>query len=254
MGLNIEDLSAVVTGGASGLGYATARALADKGARVTIFDLDSEEGRKAAEGLGAAFAAVDVTSEAAVIAGLGQAIDAHGVPRILVNCAGIAPAARVVGRKGVHSLELFEKVVRINLVGTFNVTRLFVERVDAAEEFWGEERGVIINTASVAAFEGQTGQAAYAASKSGVAGMTIALARDLAEKMIRVVTIAPGTFLTPMMSGFTQDVQDGLVAGIPHPHRLGDPAEFAALACHIVENPYLNGETIRLDGALRMSK
>ena len=254
MPLNIEDLSAVVTGGASGLGYATARGLVDKGARVTIFDLDSNEARIAAEALGAQFAAVDVTSETGVIAGLNQAVDAYGVPRILVNCAGIAPAARVVGRKGVHPLELFEKVIRINLIGTFNVTRLFAERIIAAEDFWGEERGVIVNTASVAAFEGQSGQAAYAASKAGVAGMTIALARDLAEKMIRVVTIAPGTFLTPMMTGFTQEVQDGLVANIPHPHRLGDPAEFAALACHIVENPYLNGETIRLDGALRMSK
>ncbi len=253
MGLNIEELSAVVTGGASGLGYATARALIDKGARVAIFDLESADAREAAEAIGAKFCAVDVTSEEQVLAGLDAAEAAIDLPRILVNCAGIAPAARIVGRKGTHSLDLFEKVVRVNLIGTFNVLRLFAERL-AGNEPMGEERGVIINTASVAAFEGQTGQAAYAASKAGVAGMTIVLARDLADRQIRVMTIAPGTFMTPMMAGFTQEVQDGLAAAIPHPRRLGLPDEYAALACHIIENPYLNGETIRLDGALRMSK
>ena len=247
--MKLTNLSAIVTGGASGLGFATAQALIAKGVTVTVFDLDSEAGRAAVAGIGARFAAVDVTDEAQVKAGLEQA----GEARLLVNCAGIAPGARVVGRKGVHSLELFEKVIRINLVGTFNVLRLFAERLANLAEIDGE-RGVIINTASVAAFEGQAGQAAYAASKAGIAGMTICLARDLASLQIRVMTIAPGTFLTPLLMGMGPEIHEKLAAEIPHPHRLGDASEFAALAVHIAENPYLNGETIRLDGALRMNK
>lgn len=247
--MKLTGLSAIITGGASGLGFATAQALVAKGVHVTVFDLDSEAGREAVAGIGATFAAVDVTDEAQVKAGL----DVAGEARALVNCAGIAPGARVVGRKGVHSLDLFEKVIRINLVGSFNVLRLFAEKLSVLPEIDGE-RGVIINTASVAAFEGQAGQAAYAASKAGIAGMTICLARDLASLQIRVMTIAPGTFLTPMLMNMGPEVHEKLAAEIPHPHRLGDPKEYAALAVQIVENPYLNGETIRLDGALRMNK
>ena len=246
--MKLNGLSAIVTGGASGLGFATAQSLIAKGARVTVFDLPTEAGQQAVEAIGATFCAVDVTDETQVKAGLDKA----GEARILVNCAGIAPAARVVGRKGVHPLDLFQKVINVNLVGTFNVLRLFAERAAELPEIDGE-RGVIINTASVAAFEGQKGQAAYAASKAAIAGMTICLARDLAERQIRVMTIAPGTFLTPMLMGFAPEVHEKLAADIPHPHRLGDPAEYAALAVSIVENPFLNGETIRLDGALRMN-
>jgi len=251
--MKIAGISAVVTGGASGLGFATTKALIAAGAKVTVFDLPSDAAKAAADSIAAAFAGVDVADEAQVLAGLDQATKAFGVPRLLVNCAGIAPAARVVGRKGVHALDLFEKVFRVNLTGTFNVLRLFAARLVEAEAIDGE-RGVIINTASVAAFEGQTGQAAYAASKAAIAGMTICLARDMADQMIRVMTIAPGTFLTPMLMGFPPEVHEKLAADIPHPHRLGDPAEYAALAVHIAENPFLNGETIRLDGALRMTR
>jgi NAD(P)-dependent dehydrogenase (short-subunit alcohol dehydrogenase family) len=249
----LDELSAIVTGGASGLGLATAQTLIDKGVRVTIFDLPSEAAAQAADHIGAHFAAVDVTNEEQVKGGLDLAAKAFGVPRILVNCAGIAPAARVVGRKGVHSLDLFETVIRINLIGTFNVLRLFAERL-AGEPAIDGERGVIINTASAAAFEGQTGQSAYAASKAAIAGMTICLARDLSDQQIRVMTIAPGIFLTPMLMSFPKEVHEKLAADIPHPQRLGSPADFGALAVHIIENPYLNGETIRLDGALRMAK
>ena len=247
--MKLDNLSAIVTGGASGLGFATVQALLARGVKVTVFDLDTEAGRAAVAATGANFAAVDVTDEAQVQAGLAIA----GECRILVNCAGIAPGARVVGRKGVHSLDLFDKVIRINLIGTFNVLRLFAEQLAALPDIDGE-RGVIINTASVAAFEGQAGQAAYAASKAGIAGMTICLARDLASLQIRVMTIAPGTFLTPMLMGMGPEVHEKLAAEIPHPHRLGNPDEYATLAVQIVENPYLNGETIRLDGALRMGK
>ncbi len=249
----LDELSAVVTGGASGLGFATAQALIDKGIRVTIFDLPSEAGQAAVEHIGAQFAAVDVTDEGQVNLGLNLATRSFGVPRILVNCAGIAPAARVIGRKGVHTLDLFRKVIDVNLIGTFNVLRLFAERLADMSAIDGE-RGVIINTGSVAAFEGQKGQAAYAASKAAIAGMTICLARDLADLQIRVMTIAPGTFLTPMLMNMGPEVHERLAADIPHPQRLGEPADFAALAMHIMENPYLNGETIRLDGALRMTK
>ncbi len=231
------------------MGFATTQALIKRGAKVTVFDLPSIAGEGAVAEIGADFAAVDVTDEGQVLAGLAKAPNA----RLLVNCAGIAPASRVIGRKGVHTLDLFRKVIEVNLIGSFNVLRLFAEALAEASLIDGE-RGVIINTASVAAFEGQKGQAAYAASKAAIAGMTICLARDLADLQIRVMTIAPGTFLTPMLMNMGPEVHEKLAADIPHPHRLGAPEEYAALAIQIVENPYLNGETIRLDGALRMSR
>ncbi len=251
--MQIEGCSALVTGGASGLGNATARLLAEAGAKVVLLDLPSSEGEKAATAIGPAarFVAADVTDEDQVQA----AVDAAGelAPlRIVVNCAGIATAAKVLGRDGsVLPLEQFERVVRVNLVGTFNVIRLAAAAMVRTEPV-GEERGVIVDTASVAAFDGQIGQPAYSASKGGVAAMTLPLAREFARSLIRVVTIAPGIFETPMMAGLPQAAQDSLAAQVPHPSRLGKPAEYAALVRHIVENPMLNGETIRLDGAIRM--
>jgi NAD(P)-dependent dehydrogenase (short-subunit alcohol dehydrogenase family) len=249
--MNIEGSAAIVTGGASGLGLATATRLAAAGAHVTILDLPSSAGAEQAEAIGAGFAPTDVTDEAQVGAALDRAA-ARGPIRVAVNCAGIGTPGRVIGKNGVLPLEQFTKVVTVNLIGTFNVIRLAAERIAAADEIDGE-RGVIVNTASVAAFEGQVGQAAYAASKGGVVGMTLSIARDLADKLIRVVTIAPGLFLTPMLQGLPQEAQDSLGKQVPHPSRLGDPAEYAALVEHIVANPMLNGEVIRLDGAIRMA-
>jgi NAD(P)-dependent dehydrogenase (short-subunit alcohol dehydrogenase family) len=248
--MNIEGSAAVVTGGASGLGLATARRLTAAGARVTILDLPSTGGAEHAAAIGGTFAPADVTSEAEVGAAL-DAAEAHGPLRIAVNCAGIGTAGRVIGKNGVLPLDQFSAVINVNLIGTFNVLRLAAERIAAIDPVDGE-RGVIVNTASVAAFEGQIGQAAYSASKGGVVGMTLSVARDLADKLIRVVTIAPGLFLTPMLQGLPQEAQDSLGGQVPHPSRLGDPSEFAALVQHIVENPMLNGEVIRLDGAIRM--
>jgi NAD(P)-dependent dehydrogenase (short-subunit alcohol dehydrogenase family) len=218
-----------------------------------LLDLPSAPGAAALDGLGpnAAFAPGDVTSEADVAAAL-DAAAARGPIRIVVNCAGIGTAGRVVGRNGVLALEQFVRVVQVNLIGTFNVLRLAAERIMATEPVAGE-RGVIVNTASAAAFDGQIGQAAYSASKAGVVGMTLPIARDLADKLIRVMTIAPGLFQTPMLAGLPQQSQDSLGAQVPHPSRLGDPDEYAALVEHIVNNPMLNGEVIRLDGAIRMA-
>jgi NAD(P)-dependent dehydrogenase (short-subunit alcohol dehydrogenase family) len=249
--MNVEGSAAVVTGGASGLGLATAQRLAKAGARVTILDLPSAPGAAQAAAIGGAFAAADVTSEAEVSAALDQAAEL-GPIRVVVNCAGIGTPGRVIGKKGVLPLEQFAAVVNVNLIGTFNVIRLAAERIAATDEIDGE-RGVIVNTASVAAFEGQVGQAAYAASKGGVVGMTLPIARDLADKLIRVVTIAPGLFLTPMLQGLPPEAQESLGKQVPHPSRLGDPDEYAALVEHIVSNPMLNGEVIRLDGAIRMA-
>jgi NAD(P)-dependent dehydrogenase (short-subunit alcohol dehydrogenase family) len=250
--VDVKDLCAVVTGGASGLGTATAEMLASRGARVAIFDLNEEAGGALAERLGGSFHRVDVTSAESVDDGLAAAAERLGTPRILVNCAGVAPGARVIGKDGApHSLDLFRKGVEINLIGTFNVISRFAARL-AAANVEGEEAGVIINTASVAAFEGQIGQAAYAASKSGVVGMTLPIARDLAQHRIRVMTIAPGIFLTPMLQGLPQATQDSLGTQVPHPSRLGKPAEYAELVKSIIDNPMLNGEVIRLDGAIRM--
>jgi len=250
--LDVRDLCAVVTGGASGLGTATAEILAQKGARVAIFDLNEEAGAALAERLGGSFHRVDVTSAESVDEGLAAAEAQLGTPRILVNCAGIAPGARIVGKDGApHSLDLFRKGVEINLIGTFNVISRFAARLVAAN-VEGEEAGVIVNTASVAAFEGQIGQASYAASKAGVVGMTLPIARDLAQHRIRVMTIAPGIFLTPMLQGLPQATQDSLGTQVPHPSRLGKPSEYAQLVQSIIENPMLNGDVIRLDGAIRM--
>ncbi|HEV7192770.1 MAG TPA: 3-hydroxyacyl-CoA dehydrogenase [Jatrophihabitantaceae bacterium] len=251
--MQIAGSVALVTGGASGLGLATARRLIASGAQVVLLDLPSAPGEQAVAELGpnAGFAPGDVTSEQDVGAAL-DAAAARGPVRIVVNCAGIGTAGRVIGRNGVLPLEQFSRVVMVNLIGTFNVLRLGAERI-AATDAIGGERGVIVNTASVAAFDGQIGQAAYSASKGGVVGMTLPVARDLADKLIRVMTIAPGLFHTPMLAGLPQEAQDSLGAQVPHPSRLGDPSEYAALVEHIVTNPMLNGEVIRLDGAIRMA-
>ncbi|MGI6872302.1 3-hydroxyacyl-CoA dehydrogenase [Amycolatopsis sp. 3B14] len=251
--MEVGNAVALVTGGASGLGLATVRELHGKGAKVVIVDLPSSQGEAVAKELGdgVVFAAADVTDEAQVSAAL-DAAEALGTLRIAVNCAGIGNAHKTVGKQGPFPLDGFAKVINVNLVGTFNVIRLAAERIAKTEPV-GEERGVIINTASVAAFDGQIGQAAYSASKGGIVGMTLPIARDLASLQIRVVTIAPGLFHTPLFATLPEEAIASLGAQVPHPSRLGDPTEFAALARHIVENPMLNGETIRLDGAIRMA-
>jgi NAD(P)-dependent dehydrogenase (short-subunit alcohol dehydrogenase family) len=249
--MKIEGCAAIVTGGASGLGLATATRLAKAGAHVTILDLPSSAGAEQAAAFGGTFAPTDVTSEQDVTAALDQAAE-HGPIRIAVNCAGIGTAGRVIGKNGVLPLDQFSKVINVNLIGTFNVIRLAAERMVDTGPVDGE-RGVIVNTASVAAFEGQIGQAAYSASKGGVVGMTLPIARDLADKLVRVVTIAPGLFLTPMLQSLPPEAQESLGKQVPHPSRLGDPGEYAALVEHIVSNPMLNGEVIRLDGAIRMA-
>ncbi|AMK26517.1 SDR family NAD(P)-dependent oxidoreductase (plasmid) [Sphingobium sp. SJ10-10] len=251
--MEFQGVSAIVTGGASGLGGATAKLLAGRGAKVAIFDLNEEIGSATAQALGGLFCKVNVTDEASVIAGIEEAEAAHGVARILVNCAGIAPAIKTVGRDNApHPIDAFRKAVEINLIGTFIVISKFATKLAAADPV-GEERGVIINTASVAAYDGQVGQAAYASSKGGVVGMTLPVARDLAQHKIRVMTIAPGTFLTPMLMGLPQAAQDSLGTQVPHPSRLGKPEEYAQLVESIIANPMLNGEVIRLDGAIRMA-
>jgi NAD(P)-dependent dehydrogenase (short-subunit alcohol dehydrogenase family) len=261
--MDIKGSVALITGGASGLGAATARRLFDAGASVVLADLGSSAGAAyadelnagAAAGNTAVFVAADVTNEEQVQAAVDAAAEL-GPLRIVVNCAGVATPGKVLGRDGVLPLETFNRVIQINLVGTFNVIRLAAAAMAATEpavtELGGEERGVIINTASVAAFDGQIGQPAYAASKGAVAAMTLPLARELARSLIRVVTIAPGIFETPMMAGLPQEAQDSLGKQVPHPSRLGRPAEYANLAAHVVDNAMLNGETIRLDGAIRM--
>jgi len=247
-----DSIAAIVTGGASGLGEATARALAAEGVKVTIFDQNADRGAAVSREIGGHFVSVDVTDDASVASGVAEAEQRHGIARVAVNCAGVAPAAKTVGKENApHPLDTFRKVIEINLVGTFNVTSKVAARMVAAS-LLGEERGVIVNTASVAAFEGQVGQAAYSASKGGVAAMTLAIARDLAQHSIRVMTIAPGLFMTPMLKGLPQNVQESLGKQAPFPSRLGDPSEYALLVKSIVANPMLNGETIRLDGAIRM--
>jgi NAD(P)-dependent dehydrogenase (short-subunit alcohol dehydrogenase family) len=251
--MQMTDIAAIVTGGASGLGEATAAMLTAAGGRVTIFDLNADIGQATAARIGGRFAPVDVTEDQGVADALAEAEKAHGVARVLVNCAGIAPAVKTVGKDGTpHPLDLFRKTIEINLVGSFNMISKFAARLAAAEPI-GEERGVIINTASVAAYDGQVGQSAYAASKGGIVGLTLPVARDLAQHRIRVMTIAPGIFLTPMLMGLPQAAQDSLGTQVPHPSRLGRPEEYAQLVASIVANPMLNGDVIRLDGAIRMA-
>lgn len=250
--MQIKGLAAIVTGGASGLGAATAEMLAKEGAKVTLFDMNEEAGKAHAEKIGGSFAKVNVTDTANVVEAIAAAEAKYGVARILVNCAGIATGAKTVGKEfAPHPMDQFRKTIEINLIGTFNVITHFAARLAAADPV-GEERGVIINTASVAAFEGQVGQAAYSASKGGIVGMTLPIARDLAPIGIRIMAIAPGTFYTPMMAGLPQNVQDSLGKQTPFPSRLGQPSEYALLAQSIITNPMLNGEVIRLDGAIRM--
>jgi len=248
--MEIKDAVAVVTGGASGLGMATVKRLLDAGAQVVVLDVQGEE---AVRELGdrARFVQADVTDEAAVAKALDVA-ESLGPLRINVNCAGIGNAIKTLSKDGPFPLDKFKKVIGVNLIGTFNVLRLAAERIAKTEPL-GEERGVIINTASVAAFEGQIGQAAYSASKGGVVGMTLPIARDLSRELIRVVTIAPGLFKTPLLGSLPDEAQKSLGKQVPHPARLGDPDEYGALAVHIIENPMLNGEVIRLDGAIRMA-
>jgi NAD(P)-dependent dehydrogenase (short-subunit alcohol dehydrogenase family) len=249
-----KGAGALVAGGASGLGAATARALAGAGASVTIADLNAEKGEAlAAElGQGASFVEADVTEEAGVAAAVERAAGAEGGLRTSVCCAGIGWAERVAHRGGPHDLELFANVVKVNLIGTFNVLRLAAAAMSENEPDDGGERGVCVNTASIAAFDGQIGQVAYAASKGGIVGLTLPAARDLASRGVRVVTVAPGLFDTPLLAALPEEARDALGAGIPFPSRLGRPEEYARLVGQIVANPMLNGETIRLDGALRM--
>lgn len=250
--MDFNTVAAVVTGGASGLGAATAQAFLAAGAQVMLFDLDTDRGTDLADRIGAGFAQVDVTDEASVNAGLDAAIARMGKLTVAVNCAGIATGEKTLGRDGPHDFARFQKTLQINLAGSFNVARLAAARMAANTPDADGARGVIINTASIAAFDGQKGQAAYAASKAGIAGLSLPMARDLASVGIRVMAIAPGIFRTPMLEGLGEDIMDGLAADVTFPKRLGDPAEFAALAKFIVQCRYLNGEVIRLDGALRM--
>ena len=253
--MRIEDRVAIVTGGASGLGKATVQRLVDEGAKVTILDLDAETGEKLSAELSnsAIFAKADVTDEASVQAAVDKTAKTFGAVHFIVNCAGIGTPGKAVGKKGPMPLDQFRKVLDINLVGTFNVIRLAALKIVENEPNDDGERGVIINTASVAAFEGQIGQVAYSASKGGIVGMTLPLAREFAAHGIRVVTIAPGIFDTPMLAGLPEKVRESLGKMVPFPKRLGKPGEFAMLVQHIIENRMLNGETIRLDGAIRMA-
>ena len=250
--MKLTGVAAIVTGGGSGLGRATAEALAARGARVAVFDLNPAAAEEAARAIGGVALVGNVVDEASASAGIARAEAAHGAARVLVNCAGIGVAKRVTGRDGPHPLADFDKVVRVNLIGTFNMIRLAAASMAKLDPVDGE-RGVIVSTASVAAYDGQIGQAAYSASKGGVVAMTLPIAREFAQFGIRVNAIAPGVFMTPMMAGLPQAAQDSLGASVPFPQRLGQPDEYAALAVHIVENGYLNGETIRIDGALRMA-
>ena len=253
--MRIDESTFLISGGASGLGLATARELVGQGGQVVLLDINAEAGQQAITELGdaARFVRADITREEDGRAAVTQALEAFGALHGLVNCAGIAPAEKVLGRNGAHGLDSFRRTVEVNLIGSFNLLRLAAEAMAQNTPNAGGERGVIINTASVAAFDGQMGQAAYAASKGGVAALTLPAARDLARSGIRVMCIAPGVFETPMMAGMPQEVRDSLAANVPFPPRLGRPDEYAALVRHIVENAMLNGEVIRLDGALRMA-
>lgn len=251
--MKLEGAGAIVTGGASGLGRAVADLFAEAGANVVVFDLNAEAAAKAAQEIGGVAVAGDVSKEDDADRAVDTAIESFGNLRILVNCAGIGPASRIVGREGPMPLGDFERVIRVNLIGSFNMLRVAAARMSTQDALEDDERGVIINTASVAAYEGQIGQAAYSASKGGVVSLTLQAARELAREGIRVNTIAPGIFMTPMMAGMPQEVQDSLAATLPFPKRLGKPEEFGMMVDQMVRNPILNGEVIRLDCALRMA-
>jgi len=250
--MDVKGQAAIVTGGGSGLGETTARALAAAGCKVALFDVVADAAERVAKDIGGVACVCDVTNGESTEAAVAKAREANGVARIVVQCAGIAPPAKIVGRKGPHALDLYAKVIGVNLIGIFNVMRLAAADILTQEPLANGERGVIINTASIAAFEGQVGQAAYASSKAGVVGLTLPSAREFAPSGLRVVCIAPGIFKTPMMAGLPEETQTSLGKAVPFPSRLGDPAEYAKLAMHIIDNPYLNGEVIRCDGALRM--
>ena len=250
--MNVESTAAIVTGGASGLGAATAAALADRGATVFAFDLPRSI-ENAPEVKGLEYVAVDVTDEEQVRAGVAQAAASDVPLRTVVNCAGIGPSMRILGKKGVHDLAFYAKVVQVNLVGSFNVLALAAEKIAETEADAHGQRGVVVNTASIAAYDGQVGQAAYASSKGGIVGLTLPAARDLAQYGIRVCTIAPGIVETPMLATVSEEFRAGLASGVPFPQRLGRPDEYAKLALSIIDHDYLNGEVIRMDGALRMA-
>ena len=250
--MDVKGQAAIITGGGSGLGETTARALAAAGCKVALFDVVADAAERVAKDIGGVACICDVTDGPSTEAAVAKAREVHGVARIVVQCAGIAPPAKIVGRKGPHGLDLYAKVIGVNLIGIFNVMRLAAADILTQEPLANGERGVIINTASIAAFEGQVGQAAYASSKAGVVGLTLPSAREFAPSGLRVVCIAPGIFKTPMMAGLPEETQTSLGKAVPFPSRLGDPAEYAKLAMHIIDNPYLNGEVIRCDGALRM--
>jgi NAD(P)-dependent dehydrogenase (short-subunit alcohol dehydrogenase family) len=250
--MRLDGHAAIVTGGGSGLGAATAERLARAGCHVSVLDVNQDAAEACARRIGGIGIACDVADATSAEAAVVRARDAYGAARLLVNCAGVGTAGRIVGRDGPMPLSAFERVIRINLIGSFNLLRLAAAEMSVLDPLEDDERGVIVNTASIAAYEGQVGQAAYAASKAGVVGMTLPAARELARVGVRVVTIAPGMFQTPMLAGLPADVQQSLAAGVPFPPRLGAPEEYAALVEHIATNRFINGETIRLDGALRM--
>ena len=251
--MKLKDQAAIVTGGASGLGAATARRLAKEGAKVALCDINAKLAETVAAEIGGVAVACDVADAASAEAAIAAAAKAHGPARVLINCAGIGVAKRVVGREGPMALADFDRVIRVNLIGSFNMLRLAAVGMSKLEPLADGERGVVVSTASVAAFDGQIGQAAYSASKGGIVAMTLPIARELAQFGIRVLAIAPGLFLTPLLAGLPQEAQDSLSASIPFPRRLGDPSEFASLVMQMIDNPYLNGEVVRLDASLRMA-
>jgi NAD(P)-dependent dehydrogenase (short-subunit alcohol dehydrogenase family) len=251
--MQLKDQAAIVTGGASGLGAATARRLAKQGAKVAVCDINGNLAETVAAEIGGVAVTCDVADAGAAEAAIAMAAKAHGPARILVNCAGIGIAKRVIGREGPMSLSEFDRVIRVNLIGSFNMLRLATADMSKLEPLSTGERGIVISTASIAAFDGQIGQAAYSASKGGIVAMTLPIARELAQFGIRVLAIAPGLFLTPLLGGLPQEAQDSLAAAIPFPHRLGHADEFASLVQHMIDNAYLNGEVVRLDASLRMA-
>jgi NAD(P)-dependent dehydrogenase (short-subunit alcohol dehydrogenase family) len=251
--MQLKDQAAIVTGGASGLGAATARRLAKEGAKVAVCDLNTKLAESVAAEIGGVAVTCDVADAASAEAAIAAAAKAHGPARVLINCAGIGVAKRVVGREGPMALPDFERVIKINLVGSFNMLRLAATEMSKLAPLANGERGVVVSTASVAAYDGQIGQSAYSASKGGIVAMTLPIARELAQFGIRVLAIAPGLFLTPLLAMLPQEAQDSLAASIPFPRRLGDPSEFASLVMQMIDNPYLNGEVVRLDASLRMA-